>query len=102
MKVVDVYLQPPEEYMIGDTNVDDLMDIIISKYFEQTHHGSNSLGNLLSPSLLEQQGKNGFERYLKSLEVSKVRTLEEIIHFNEDNADIELHNGMPCQYTAAR
>ncbi|KAH6995912.1 amidase signature domain-containing protein [Ilyonectria sp. MPI-CAGE-AT-0026] len=68
VKVVDVYLQPPEECMIGDTNVDDLMNIMIM-----------------------QQGKNGFERYLNSLEVSKVRTLAEIIKFNEDNADIELH-----------
>lgn len=81
--------------MIGDTNVDDLMNVIISKYFERTHHASNWLSNLISPPSLEQQGKNGFERYLNSLEVSRVRTLEEIIKFNEDNADIELHNGMP-------
>jgi hypothetical protein len=30
VKVVDAYIIPPEEYMIGDTNVDDLMDKIIS------------------------------------------------------------------------
>ncbi|KAM5347848.1 hypothetical protein ACJ41O_007672 [Fusarium nematophilum] len=71
VKVADVYIIPPEEYMIGDTNVDDLMDIII-----------------------RQQGKDGFERYLNTLEVSKVRTLEEIIQFNERHADIELHNGI--------
>ncbi|KAK7403996.1 hypothetical protein QQX98_010223 [Neonectria punicea] len=69
-KVVDVYLTPPEEYMIGDTNVDDLIDII-----------------------LKQQGKNRFERYLKTLQVSKVRTLEEIIHFNEDHENVEFHEG---------
>ena len=34
-RVVQVYITPPEEYMVGDNNVDDLMDIIISKI-----HGS--------------------------------------------------------------
>ncbi|KPM45951.1 hypothetical protein AK830_g653 [Neonectria ditissima] len=68
VKVVDVYLTPPEEYMVGNTNIDDLMDIII-----------------------KQQGKNGFERYLKTLEVSKVRTLEEIIQFNRDHEAVEFH-----------
>lgn len=80
--------------MIGDTNVDDLMNTMISKYFERTPHARNWFSNLLSPPSLVQQGKNGFERYLNSLEVSKVRTLEGIIKFNEDNAGIEFHKGM--------
>ncbi|KAJ4226433.1 hypothetical protein NW759_005020 [Fusarium solani] len=70
VKVVDAYIIPPEEYMIGDTNVDDLMDKII-----------------------RCQGKNGIERYLKALKFSKVRTLEEILQFNEDHAEVELDKG---------
>ncbi|KAJ4255899.1 hypothetical protein NW757_004522 [Fusarium falciforme] len=71
VKVVDAYIIPPEEYMIGDTNVDDLMDKII-----------------------RCQGKNGIERYLKALKFSKVRTLEQILKFNEDHAEVELDKGM--------
>ncbi|KAL6353553.1 hypothetical protein LRP88_14049 [Fusarium phalaenopsidis] len=70
VKVVDAYIIPPEEYMIGDTNVDDLMDKII-----------------------RCQGKNGIERYLKALKFSKVRTLEQILQFNEDHAEVELDKG---------
>ncbi|KAJ9137774.1 Amidase signature domain [Coniochaeta hoffmannii] len=68
VKVVDVYITPPEEYMVGDINVDDLMDNII-----------------------KEQVKNGFDRYLKTLTTSRVRTLEEIIQFNEEHADVEFH-----------
>lgn len=35
VKVVDACIIPPEEYMIGDISVDDLMDKIISKEFER-------------------------------------------------------------------
>ncbi|KAI8685508.1 hypothetical protein NCS55_00223300 [Fusarium keratoplasticum] len=70
VKVVDAYIIPPEEYMIGDTNVDDLMDKII-----------------------RCQGKNGIERYLKALKFSKVGTLEQILQFNEDHAEVELDKG---------
>ncbi|EEU40698.1 uncharacterized protein NECHADRAFT_76112 [Fusarium vanettenii 77-13-4] len=70
VKVVDAYIIPPEEYMIGDISVDDLMDKII-----------------------RCQGKNGIERYLKALKFSKVRTLEEILQFNEDHAEVELDKG---------
>lgn len=28
-KVVDVYIIPPEQYMVGDINVDDTMDVVI-------------------------------------------------------------------------
>ena len=28
-KVVDVYIIPPEQYMVGDINVDDMMDLVI-------------------------------------------------------------------------
>ncbi|CAM1505655.1 Fc.00g112920.m01.CDS01 [Cosmosporella sp. VM-42] len=66
VKVVDAYLTPPEDFMIGDTNVDDLMDIII-----------------------KHQGKNGSERFLKDLEFSKVRTLEDVVKFNNDHSDVE-------------
>lgn len=38
--------------------------------------------------------KSGFERYLKALKFSKVRTLEDIIRFNDDHPDIEYSDGM--------
>ena len=38
--------------------------------------------------------KNGFDRYLKTLTTSRVRTLEDIIKFNEEHADVEFHKGM--------
>ncbi|KAF4513450.1 hypothetical protein G6O67_000720 [Ophiocordyceps sinensis] len=69
VKVVDVYIIPPEAYMIGDTNVDDLTD-----------------------SIIRQQAKAGFERYLKALKFSKVRSLEEVIEFNQAHANVEFNN----------
>jgi hypothetical protein len=41
VKVADVYIVPPEEYMIGDTNVDNLMDIIISEDLTEVVQGAN-------------------------------------------------------------
>ncbi|KAM4063679.1 amidase [Hirsutella rhossiliensis] len=68
VKVVDVYITPPEVYMIGDTNVDDVMD-----------------------SIIRQQAKAGFERFLKALKFSKVRSLDEVIEFNQAHADVEFN-----------
>ncbi|KAI1326312.1 amidase signature domain-containing protein [Xylariaceae sp. FL0255] len=67
VNVIDVYTTPPEEYMIGDTNVDDMM------------------GNITL-----RQSNNEIERYLKALEYSKVLTVKEIIQFIDYHPIVEL------------
>ena len=77
--------------MIGDNNVDDLIDIIISTCrVEATDFWAD---NSDSP---EHQAKNGFERFLQDLEFSNVRTLEDVVKFNNDHADVEFDQGRWC------
>ncbi|KAK6211552.1 hypothetical protein QIS74_10816 [Colletotrichum tabaci] len=67
-RVVDVHMTPPDKYMVEDVNIDDLMYEIINK-----------------------QAKAGIERFLKGSRFSKVRTLEDVMAFNEEHADVEFH-----------
>ena len=87
---MDVYITPPEKYMIEDINVDDLMDNIISTCGNLMVGMARDIGN--SPCL-DHQSKNGFDRYLKDLQYSDVRTLKAIIKFNDYIPDLEFDNG---------
>ncbi|KAI8723213.1 Amidase domain-containing protein [Fusarium sp. LHS14.1] len=71
VKVVDVYITPPEEYMVGDRNVNELMRKII-----------------------RCQGKNGIERYLKGLRFAKIKTLEDVIRKHKEFSGWEFEDGM--------
>ena len=77
--------------MVGETNVDDLMDNIISKLSKPP---SCMYPTDRADQLPGEQAKTGFEQYLQTLKVSKVRSLEDIIQFNKDNADLEFDHGM--------
>ncbi|RSL71899.1 hypothetical protein CEP54_001161 [Fusarium duplospermum] len=56
VRVVDIYLTPPEEYMVGGMNINSLMR-----------------------KIMMSQGKNGIERFLQGFNTSQARTLEEVI-----------------------
>jgi amidase len=74
--VKDVYITPPEQYMVDGVNVDDLMDVIINR-----------------------QSKRGFDDYLKDLQYTDVHTLAEVIKFNERHPDLEFHKGEQGRYS---
>jgi amidase len=66
-----VYITPPEEWLVeGGTNVDDLMD-----------------------DIMRSQARAGCDYYLRTLDGSDLKTLEDIIAFNESNADNEFDDG---------
>lgn len=41
----------------------------------------------------DKQAKAGIERFLKGSRFSKVRTLEDVMAYNEEHADVEFHKG---------
>jgi amidase len=72
MRVVHpVHITPPETFLLEDgTNIGDLMG-----------------------SVMRSQARAGCETYLRTLDDSDVRTLEDIIEYNEAHADREFDAG---------
>lgn len=51
-----------------------------------------NLLTLLS-GLQDQEAKSGIERFLQFFEYSKVRTLNDLVKFNDEHADVEFDKG---------
>jgi amidase len=66
------------------------VDLISNSAFEI--NGSHVLPNILAASF-----KEDFEKYLGGVEDSKVKTVEDMIQFNKDHADLELPPRNPRQ-----
>lgn len=79
-----------DKYMVGELNIDSIMDVIIGKCAAHPKCFDLDLLNCLETNQEPaRQSKNGIERSLQELEYSKVRTLQDVIAFNEQHPDAE-------------
>ncbi|KAH8779991.1 amidase signature domain-containing protein [Diaporthe sp. PMI_573] len=69
-KVIDIDIEEPGNVTVGDTNIGELMYTIIN-----------------------QEAKSGIDRFLQFFEYSKVRTLNDLVIFNDEHADVEFDKG---------
>lgn len=91
--IIDIDIEEPEHVQIGDTNIGELMYTIISGFPYKRPYGCK-MTLLNSPhGLQDQEAKSGIDRFLQFFEYSKVRTLEDLVRFNDEHADVEFDKG---------
>lgn len=91
--IIDIDIEQPEHVLIGDTNIGELMYTIISELPCKTPHGRKMTLLTSRYGLQDQEAKSGIDRFLESFEYSKVRTLDDLVRFNDEHADIEFDKG---------
>jgi len=92
-KCIDIDIEEPEHVTVGDTNIGELMYTIISGLLSLTPRGGKM--NLLTylSGLQDQEAKSDIDRFLQFFEYSKVRTLNDLVKFNDEHADVEFDKG---------
>lgn len=92
--IIDIDIEEPEHVPIGDKNIDELMYTIISGFPYEIAHGRDMILLTSSNRKQDQEAKSGIGQFLQFFEHSKVRTLNDLVEFNEEHADIEFDKGL--------
>ncbi|KAH0557049.1 hypothetical protein GP486_005161 [Trichoglossum hirsutum] len=93
----NVTLIPPMEFVVNGKHI--LYSIFGKHSFATQSYGVEDHSSIRSIRLtaLDNDFKSTFEDYLAELETSPVRTLQELVVFNEEHASVELPEENPLQ-----